>query len=831
MARLSRFLFLLVLFVESFVYADENSISNASYSHPRIEEAIETISQSMDEGALNIAYCLIQNCLKRKDLKKENRYLLLKYLSKVHYLQEDMMHYNRACYDAWKLKRNDGEIYKALYFAEKSNYWHFYYVSDSTVKYARLAMRILKKNWRDREKVPYYSIYQSYGTSFLHNWGIEIKPSMSPMDIGIAYQRKINVYLDSALYHLKSNQFVLNLDKAIIYRSKGNRLLDLLDYNFKTKKQFQMYSPYSDSIKRVILSYYNQSIKELNPKNVDFRCSILNLKALTYFISGDLDRGNAIVNKIYETCRQSYGVLSNTPNIKNILTTLSYKLKANIKLDPEKYVNNCKVEEQILTNLLAVWKTWLSYERNNTYDIYHNSPFQNLSILLLNKYRYKKKYYILKKACQLAFNDYYLTELNYDKNASENLRLRRAKFEFRSINSKEFRLKINRVLSIFEFTNCKRSNNKLVQISNIQNKLTKNEAFIFHLYSSLLSRSKQFVITRDSICSFDFDFQPASLENLEKASFQEFKTISFKLYQNYYQPIYKSFPNLKRVYVGSKNVTDFSWFVSDSVGENYDNLNFLGRKINFVYVHNPVEYFNSKPIFLSEKILVATTKSDGLKQFRNLEALFKLNENQLFTRNQKTTNINDVLINGNSIHFVGHGILKQNEYLAKDSKTNNIPTSSSGNLINIIKGKKDFKNHLLIFSNCYSGKNNYGFKFFDMNFYNALLSKGVKSVIVSDGLAEDESSAYIFKRFYNSLYQGNTIENALFEAKNSYLKGHSGSRCNPLFWANYKLISNARNVRLSSSFLNDSTKKFNIYKVLFPLIGLFLLVLIKYRRN
>jgi hypothetical protein len=825
------FIFFFFIVAQSYFYAGYDRIQpkkeSQKSSKQEIQESILTIYECIDQGNLNIAYCLIQKCLKLKGLEKEDRYLLLKYLSKIHFLQEDMMHFNQVCYEAWKLRRNDGDIYKALYFSEKVNYWHYYYVSDSTVKYARSAMSLLKKNWKFKDKIPYYVIYQSYGTSFLHNCGIEIKPSMSKTEIGISVQRKINCFYDSSLYHFKRTKFTFNLDKAILYRSKGNRLLDVLGYHFKTKKEFNSYSPSSDSIKRVVLSYYDSSLKQLHPKNVDFKSSILNLKALTFYISGDLKNGNAIINRIYGNYHRKYGSLSNIPNINNILTTVSYKMKANITLNAKIYASHCAKEERILSKLLAVWKGWLDYERNNIYDIYHNSPFQNLSFLLLNKYKFFNKVSILEKSFSLALTDFSLAALIEKNKTFQNLRLQRAKLEFKAINSDKFRQKISRIIHFSTENQIAFKKYQMLKIDEIQNKLSRGEAFLFHLKGSLLPKDKQFLITKDSLIVFDVNFQPASLEYISTIGFPEFKRVAFNLYENYFKSVKRVFPNLNRIYVGSKNVDDFSWFISDTSGQNYNELKYLGRRINFINVYNPIEYFNSSKQFLERKVTVFKTNSEKSQEFRNLNTLFKTNESALFTYSKKYADLINPTNSGDNVHFVGHGILKQNKYLPLNSNSNKIPIKSGGDLMSRLKRIKRFNNKLLIFSNCYSGKNNYGVKYYDLNTFNHLLAAGVKSVIVSDGLAEDESSAYLFKEFYRNLSKGKTIENALFDAKKSFLRNHNGSRCNPIYWANYKLITNHKDMRIKVE------NNFNLILFGTYLIGFILIIsgLIYFKKN
>jgi hypothetical protein len=61
----------------------------------------------------------------------------------------------------------------------------------------------------------------------------------------------------------------------------------------------------------------------------------------------------------------------------------------------------------------------------------------------------------------------------------------------------------------------------------------------------------------------------------------------------------------------------------------------------------------------------------------------------------------------------------------------------------------------------------------------------------------DQSSAYIFEKFYTYLDQGITAEDALQKAKMDYLKTHKGSLAHPIYWSTYELTTNVKDLRIA----------------------------------
>jgi CHAT domain-containing protein len=149
-------------------------------------------------------------------------------------------------------------------------------------------------------------------------------------------------------------------------------------------------------------------------------------------------------------------------------------------------------------------------------------------------------------------------------------------------------------------------------------------------------------------------------------------------------------------------------------------------------------------------------------------------------------------LNDNGIaHIIGHGNLK----LEKDrqSYTNYL---QSNQLKKDLIGNQRIKTDLFILNLCFGAYKRSMF-YPDRDLQNQLISKGAKAVIASPYQTIDQSSAYIFEKFYHYLFKGETVEDALQLAKLDYLKTHTGIEAHPQYWSTYELTSNVKDLRLA----------------------------------
>jgi hypothetical protein len=234
---------------------------------------------------------------------------------------------------------------------------------------------------------------------------------------------------------------------------------------------------------------------------------------------------------------------------------------------------------------------------------------------------------------------------------------------------------------------------------------------------------------------------------------------------------------------------NFDNMIMDTIGDSFDKLNFFKRKINVIKIYNPIDFFAKRTINESEignEIVPYLINSD-----QQLDLLFSKDIFHQFGQ-KEFMNLEKVKLNEPGIaHIIGHGKLKLEK--DKQSYTNEL---QSKQFKKVIKSNTDIKLDLLVLNFCFAAyKRNMFYP--DRDLQNNLISHGTKAVIASPFETVDQSSAWIFKKFYSYLNKGIMVEDALHKAKLDYLKTHKGSSAHPIYWSTYELTTNVRHLKLN----------------------------------
>ncbi|MCE2743403.1 MAG: CHAT domain-containing protein, partial [Fluviicola sp.] len=234
--------------------------------------------------------------------------------------------------------------------------------------------------------------------------------------------------------------------------------------------------------------------------------------------------------------------------------------------------------------------------------------------------------------------------------------------------------------------------------------------------------------------------------------------------------------------------------ISDSTGNNYDQLKYLAKKIQFVSIYNPYSFFTSPQMASQKELKFVKLKNEEYSKLPFMDLLCQKKFNPL---NSSQTvfqgNLPKYLNSKGIIHLYGHGNFKINSELGSINLELPYQTNNQVSSISKIKENQEVNNSLIVLNNCFSGFNvNISSREFDRGIYLSLLNKGALNVIVSPAKTDDESSSKIFNSFYQNIAKGETTEDALYHAQLYYLKTNQGSLAHPKFWSPYRLISNYR---------------------------------------
>jgi hypothetical protein len=751
------------------------------------------LSYLINKGYFNTALLKSEKLL-ASNLSKNQRYEILTTQSKLYFWEENMYAYKKAAQKAVQLKNEP--IYKAYYHAQIAFYYHYSFVGDSAVINADKAIMLLRNNYSQRYKIAAHYIYQMYATSIIYHPSSYVNTGDFEGDRRKKIVPILN-YLDSAIQIVDKIPHFPQ-EKAILYRSKGNRLFDLVGYHVRANHSDFKHPIFEKEIFGKVINAYSKSISCLPKSDKRLRKNLDAGLAMVYYTCLMEEKADSItrpyIDRFYKNPIGEMG-----PSMINSMSLLSYYIKNAIVKDypPERLL---KVKA-ILERTLPFWRMYLSQENNNFFDAYDISP--NYQLLQIQEYFLRKKASLTNKndMLNLTLDRFsYYSKSSYQKQNSPTLR--------KKYNELVVKMELNPTnkLALQELKILAKPWQNIDLGKKIQNRLKKEEAMIINISNAgtfpfiiLVRKNHIDVVKLNSFWPF---FKNEEINQLSK-----FKSKGYRIYQHS-----KVLPEIikhkiKKLYVTPDFNLPFDWVVKDLKGKQFDELSYFKKQVNVVKIHNPIDFFrrNSNESFI---------KNDFRYVWLNPYSVGHLPFSGEFIKKEKglptILRTSDFSQKGN-LQIIGHGGL--DEYKDMDSIS---CTIESRELDKVRDPNFKVGKDLVIFNVCYAGSRK-GVNIFDLGINNLLLSRGAKAVIASPYQTIDQSSAYIFEKFYHYLFKGETVEDALQLAKLNYLKTHSGMEAHPQYWSTYELTSNVKDLRLAPEPIQD--KSWQAYLVLLVLIA------------
>ncbi len=736
-----------------------NTFTSWSLDVRQFNRLNDELDNHVNKGNLNKALQLSHHLLKKK-LDKNQRYQILTTESKIHFWTENLYEYNRTSKEAFDIKKKRSGIYKAYYFAQKAAYFHYHILADSAVYYSDKSMELLRQNWTARKSVPFHFIFQIYGTVFIYRNVNGKFYSNSEFDYKHRLPLILN-YQDTALICINQVPH-FKQEEAIIHRSKGNRIMDLVGYTIRQKKtDFKNYNFQLSESNKATKEYY-LALSSLSKNDSNFSNGIKSLIALAFYCTNRQKDGDEILWPIIKRMENHPIHELNAENIQllNILQTFTQNIISKKSID-----NRIYPVMRIYNSLRNDWHLYLIYTNKNYLDSYGQSPSTMISLI---------KIWLDKlgmESSNLSDNLRYEALNNYI-HYSKTLEILRNKKFFKREDKKSVKQSILNYLDI-----------KL-----IQKKLEEHSALLVHIFAAM-EKQKFILITKNNIKIDSFQrWTEFNLDEMKTKDISSFKKSANKNFlSSPFNLVFRT-AKIKKLYLAIDVKENFDMMILDTLGDSFDKLNYFKRKINVVRIYNPIDFFakgTQNESKIKNKIAPYLINSDkpgdllfskdifhqfGQKEFMNLEKV-KLNEPGI-------------------AHIIGHGKLKLEK--DKQSYTNEL---QSKQFKKVIKSNPDIKLDLLVLNFCFAAyKRNMFYP--DRDFQNNLISRGTKAVIASPYETVDQSSAWIFKKFYGYIKQGIMVEDALHKAKLDYLNSHKGSLAHPIYWSTYELTTNVRHLKL-----------------------------------
>jgi hypothetical protein len=459
------------------------------------------LEKHVNKGNLNRALQLTNSLLKKK-LNENQRYQILTTKSKIHFWTENLYEYNQTSKVAFDIKTKNSGIYKAYYFAQKAAYFHYHILGDSAVYYSDKSMQLLRQNWMDRKNVPFHFIYQIYGTVFLYRNVNGKFYANSEFDYKHRLPLILN-YQDTALICINQVPH-FNQEKAIIYRSKGNRIMDLVGYIIRNKKlDFTNYNFQLSESNKAIKEYY-MALNSLSISDHNFSNGTKSLIALAFYCTNRQKDGDDILWPIIKRMENQPIHELNAENIQflNILQTFTQNVISKKSID-----NRIYTVIRIYNCLRNNWYWYLLDKNKNYLDSYGQSPSTMLSLIKI----WLEKLGIERTnlSHQLKY-DVLSNYIQYSKTL-ENL-----------MNKKFFKQKNKKLI--------KQSILNYLDIHEIQKKLDEKSALLVHMFAAM--KKQKFILVSKNNIQID-SFQRWPEFNSDKIKSKDISTFKKSAYKNF----------------------------------------------------------------------------------------------------------------------------------------------------------------------------------------------------------------------------------------------------------------------------------------------------------
>lgn len=727
-------------------------LSHSVSAYSKIEKEIIGVEKEIEKGELWKAEHHLFNI--KRDFKETNlqSYYSTKLLSKIYCTQQDFIHYKKSTEELVHCARKLDPIYLSEAYAQKAYYWHFMMWSDSALYYSNVSFDLLAKHRSDFDKIDPAFVYEIYAITYLYRRDKLKINAYNEYELD-DYQRKQFFYFDSCLIIQKKYPFKFSSEKAMYYRSYGNRLLDLVSsYRVFSKDEAKHFSERQWFGFNHANQLYNKGLECVKPWHKNDLLALKALKAMNYTMVGEWKIAENIFNSVYDVIPLSELMNRMHVALNPLKVFLTFKIRNTIQLP----YNKANVDRDIRILQTLKKEFWGSFFSgcDLPYDPYRISPYVDLFTL----YYFK------------SLHETNSTNLVY--RAVSNLLTMKSYFHF-------IRHGIHKSFQELPYFSVKK----------IQEKLKENEAYLLFQNDADFLKDKKILITRHRI-HFVNVLHRARLtnENLDKISLTKFKYLSYIDYKENFEQIKKLFPSIKKMYICYDDPNPYEIFIKNTKGLNYTQLNYLGNEINFVRIYNPVSYF-------TESCSTKYSKLDArfLEQKKSSHLLFTNDYfNQIeflpnYTWKKYTGNLNSLLNQKGILHLYGHGELALN----KASNTRSFQWSYLKNeklqFVKRVSGEFPVSRDLVVLNQCYSGYSELNLNEFNRTIPLRIMSNGAKAVISSPQLVDDYYSAEFFNSFYQKIMDNALFEDAFYEARIEFFQNHPELN-NPKFWNSLQLF-------------------------------------------
>ena len=723
------------------------AVSNAAFSMTSKEqETIAMVEGLIQSGQLKIAEKTLVAKLKSEKGTTEARYQFSNLLCKIYMNQQDFDKYLLNSDHALKMAKRMHPIYVSEVYAHKAYYWHYMMWPDSALVYSNKAMNLFQKNRSSMAKVDVPFMYEVYAITFLYRQDASKPKAYLNTPISDS-KRKQFQWFDSALYYQRRYPFTFSFELSRLYRSYGNRWLDLVVGDRSANITPVQYLAFEKAN-----GLYDKGIDCLEPWDYNDYLLVNGLKGAIHTYIMKYNEANKIFKTALKKVRQKTLFNRSKVAYQPLIVFLTFHVRNTLYLPYNK---------AYITKQIAIFKRlrtdfWRSFDEKNDfpYDPYRTSPYINL----FNLYAFKSKHEGNGFADFTKATSYLVTLKSY--------------FHF-----------------LKKWPDQTFQSTPFVQIASIQKHLKKNECYLLSLNEDEMLKGKKILVTRSNLTYVKSTTTGLLNEiSCDSLDFKTFQRLSYQDFMKNFSDVLRAFPKMKKVYVSYDDKNAYEVMLKDTLATGYSNAQYLGNSINFVRVYNPITYFKGEKVLSPSRMDVRYLRQKEVTKLHFMNEFFDQFETS-FTYSKKpySGDIKKSLYPSGIFHLYGHGEFTFDEEAKSPAFQLRYVLSNGQKSERRLTGEFPVHRDLVVLNNCFSGYANFLVNEFNRSIPLRILSNGAKAVLVSPFKVDDYFSAVFFKAFYQNVESGMLFEDAFYKAKNDFFTNNPSMR-HPQYWNAFQLI-------------------------------------------
>jgi hypothetical protein len=665
---------------------------------------------------------------------------------------------------------------QALFLAEQAFFFHYLTWQDSVALYMGACKNILTK--KELKLLPEEGAFIHF---MLANYQLYIGHGDDPN--GDKRYRAIDDYFKMAIAYLNAPCIFHDRLLSVLYRSWGSRTLDRVSrYRALTKIEADNRPAYQKKLDALVSLRLRKAASVVPANCADDKVYALALEALMYNYLDQGEKSNQIFIECIHILQKQYTELYRSPGLKSLCLLLKYKIS-----NDERHLGNIPDINwyiQQLRKIEPIYTAQVLSSEQFRYDTYGASPLHTLGCLLLQKGKEENKANLMKEGAM-----YFLENFNHRFTQSIDISTQNAIRRWTSKNELHYNLQQGEAGQESDLQRALQFSHNSKMIGHIQQQLGKHEIVMVKTWRSLMNSNYRLIIARQKIdwikCP---DAENAILDPQSEPSFSDFKTWAWTNYKSHMAPVLKVFPNTSRIYIPFNDLTDYECLIDNPSGNQYAELSYLIKKMQFNRIYNIEQYFNLPPIILEKRIdLISLVQPEYKPLHFTTDMLRNLFESSFSVLQENEENLQSAFSRKGIMHLYGHGQLKKLDF---GQLQYSIPFYQKNEWKDLRNQKKKYNNcqSLVIFNTCFSGATGSIYEY-DSELHTNILLQGAPAIVISAVRSEDQSSAMMFEKFYELLESGLDAESALYQAKKNYLETQLGENCNPYRWQAYRMIS------------------------------------------